>query len=114
FCLGNRPDIVFMDIQMPILNGIEAAQKILQLPHCQNVPIIALSASNVVEERERSIHAGMVDFLTKPIAEDDLKKTLEKLLPQKLKGATVTSSTSVSNPNRSEERRVGKECRYRW
>src|SRR5690606_12397890 len=99
FCLGNRPDIVFMDIQMPILNGIEAAQKILQLPHCQNVPIIALSAMNVVEERERSIHAGMVDFLTKAIAEDDLKKTLEKLLPHKLKGATVTSSTSVSNPN---------------
>lgn len=80
FCLEQRPDIIFMDLQMPEMNGFEAAEKILQLPHCADVPIIALSASNVLGEREKSKAAGMVGFLTKPMTEQDLKPTLQHWL----------------------------------
>jgi PAS domain S-box-containing protein len=80
FCQKQRPDIIFMDLQMPHMNGFEAAQHILGIPHCADVPIIALSASNVIGEREKSKEAGMVDFLTKPMTEQDLKKTLQHWL----------------------------------
>ncbi|MEX2593475.1 MAG: response regulator [Anditalea sp.] len=78
YCQKESPSIAFMDIQMPVMNGFEAAKKILKLPHCANVPIIALSAGNVKGEREKSLKAGMVDFIPKPIVEDTFKMALDK------------------------------------
>lgn len=101
FCQEHRPDIIFMDLQMPNWNGFEAAKRILQIPHCANVPIIALSASNVIGEREKSREAGMVDFLTKPMTEQDLKRTLQDWLYDK----TLASTTSTSSENSGEEER---------
>src|SRR5690606_24805942 len=96
FCQEHRPDIIFMDLQMRNWNGFEAARHILQIPHCTDVPIIALSASNVIGEREKSREAGMVDFLTKPMTEQDLKRTWQDWLYDK---PTVASTTSTSSEN---------------
>src|SRR5665811_992817 len=69
YCQTSSPSIIFMDLQMPRMNGWEAAKNILKLPHCTNTPIIALSAGSLKEEKEKSYEAGMVDFIPKPIME---------------------------------------------
>ena len=77
------PDIVFMDIQMPEMNGYEATREIRQAASHPHVPIIALTAGTVVGEREKCIEAGMDDYLTKPVLKDTLEAAVRKWL-QKL------------------------------
>lgn len=61
-------DLVFMDIQMPVMDGLEATKRIRALPgKSQHPPIIAMTANALPEEREKSFQAGMVDHLTKPL-----------------------------------------------
>ncbi|WP_114751496.1 PAS domain-containing hybrid sensor histidine kinase/response regulator [Pleomorphovibrio marinus] len=73
-------DLVLMDVQMPVMNGYEAAQAIRNLPSGKEVPIISLTAGTVAGERERCLEAGMSDYLSKPIAQEKLVKTLLKWL----------------------------------
>lgn len=74
-------DIILMDVQMPVLNGIEATKKIRQLSNYQNVPIIGITAGNTVEEKQKCLEAGMNDFLPKPLRQKDLLEVLLKNLP---------------------------------
>lgn len=82
FCKKNTPDLVFMDVQMPVLNGYEATKSIRNELHLNHIPIIALTAGNVKGEREKCIESGMNDFLTKPFIEDQIVKMLNKWLSQ--------------------------------
>lgn len=75
--LESKPDLVFMDVQMPGLNGYEATQKIREA-YGASVPIIALTAGNVKGEKEKCLAAGMDDFLPKPFVEDEMITILEK------------------------------------
>ncbi|MBI1837399.1 MAG: response regulator [Flavobacteriia bacterium] len=75
-----KPDIVFMDLQMPIMNGFEATIKIRKLEKGKRVPIIACSAEIESKEKQKSLIAGMDSYLYKPINETDLKKVLFKYL----------------------------------
>ncbi len=68
------PDIIFMDIQMPVMNGLEATREIRKSDRCNDVIIIALTAGIMTEEKEQCIQAGMNDYLVKPVAVQDLKK----------------------------------------
>jgi PAS domain S-box-containing protein len=71
--LADHPfDLVFMDLQMPRMDGHEATRRIRQNPAFQDLPIIAMTAHAMAEERERCMAAGMNDFLTKPIQLDRL------------------------------------------
>jgi CheY-like chemotaxis protein len=75
-------DIIFMDCQMPEMNGYEAATELRrQEGPNQRVPIIALTAEAIVGCREKCISAGMDDFVAKPVKLDDLIAMLEKHLP---------------------------------
>lgn len=78
----SRPDIIFMDIQMPEMNGYEATGEIRKLETGSRVPIIALTAGTVVGEREKCIEAGMDDYLTKPVLKDTLEAAIRKWLVQ--------------------------------
>ena len=71
---GDNPhyDLIFMDMQMPVMDGIEATRKIRQLSGGSGVPIVALSANAMNEDKERCLAAGMDDHLGKPIAPDEL------------------------------------------
>ena len=71
-------DVILMDIQMPIMNGIEAAKAIRALKgeKFQKIPIIAMTANAFEEDRQSSIDAGMNGHLGKPIEIDKLKETL--------------------------------------
>jgi PAS domain S-box-containing protein len=72
-------DIVFMDCQMPHMDGYEAASRIRQLPDEQrNVIIIALTANTFESDKGKCLHAGMNDCLSKPVTEDKLKTIIVK------------------------------------
>ena len=73
-------DVILMDIQMPVMNGYEAATAIRALPdeRYKKVPIIAMTANAFDEDRQRAIESGMNGHLGKPIEIDKLRETLFK------------------------------------
>ena len=74
-------DAVLMDIQMPGIDGYEAARQIRLNPAWQDLPVIAMTAHAMDGDRERSLAAGMNDHVTKPINPEDLQNTLNRWLP---------------------------------
>jgi len=75
------PDLILMDVQMPAMNGYEATAAIRKLESGNShVPIIALTAGNVKDEREKCMEAGMDDFVVKPVVEDTIIQILKKWL----------------------------------
>ena len=75
---GERFDAVLMDIQMPGMDGLEATQRIRGELAMPNLPVIALTAGALAEERRRALDAGMDDFLTKPLDPRALVATLRR------------------------------------
>ncbi len=84
--LQTNPNLVFMDVQMPEMDGLDAAKEIRKIEQNSNnhVPIIALTAGAFNEEKERCIEAGMDDFLTKPIQVDKIQSVLDKYLSSRI------------------------------
>ncbi|GAB3521156.1 response regulator [Emticicia fontis] len=77
----DAPDIIFMDMQMPEMNGLEATQAIREIENGKNrVPIIALTAGTVKGEKEKCLEAGMDDYITKPFVKDTIVKAIQKYL----------------------------------
>lgn len=76
----NTPDLVFMDIQMPVMDGVEATKTIRSLDERKylQIPIIALTAHALSGEKEALIRAGLNDYLTKPVSEEQLRATISK------------------------------------
>ncbi|WP_318485139.1 two-component sensor histidine kinase BarA [Photobacterium leiognathi] len=76
-------DLIFMDIQMPEMDGVTACQKIHETALNKNTPVIAVTAHAMAGERERLINAGMDDYLTKPLEEHILQQILAKWIAPK-------------------------------
>lgn len=72
---NNTYDIILMDLQMPILGGCEATRIIRQEMH-SDIPVIALTAAAMKEDQDSAFDAGMDDYLTKPVAVDELKEKI--------------------------------------
>jgi signal transduction histidine kinase/ActR/RegA family two-component response regulator len=79
----NNPDLVFLDIHMPLISGYEVAEQIRKMDIGKNVPIIAISAGTLSDEKEKCIEAGMNDFITKPASISIIQKVVEKYLGKK-------------------------------
>lgn len=84
-----QPDLILMDIRMPLMNGYEATQKIREHPDLKHIPIIALTASVKTQEKENILTQGFDGYLSKPIDVDLLFFELSKYLTY----TTVPSSS---------------------
>ncbi len=79
-CLKDLPDIIFMDLHMPEMNGYEASIAVRKIENGDKIIIFALTAGNTKEEIEKCFEAGMNDFVSKPVNADTFKKILAKWL----------------------------------
>ncbi|MGV3696311.1 PAS domain S-box protein [Flavobacterium sp.] len=72
------PDLILMDIQMPIMNGYDSTLEIRKMPRGEKIPIIALTAGTIVGEKEKCIEYGMNDYIPKPIDKELLIKIISE------------------------------------
>lgn len=75
-----QPDLILMDISLPVMDGWEATQCIRKIESIKNIPIIALTAHALIEDRNKSLELGCDDFETKPINFSQLVLKMESLL----------------------------------
>ncbi len=83
---AERPDVILMDLSLPLLDGWEATRQIKAAPATQHIPVIALTANAMAGDREKALAAGCDDFDTKPI---ELPRLLGKI-------AALATSASTS------------------
>jgi signal transduction histidine kinase/CheY-like chemotaxis protein len=81
--ISNKYDMVFMDVQMPKVDGLSATKALRKVHHVE-VPIIAMTAHVLPGEREKCIDAGMDDYLSKPLDEDEVIMMIRKFSPVQL------------------------------
>ena len=79
---NDRFDLILIDIQMPVMDGLTATKLIREKPLLGNIPIIALTAHALISDRQRCIDAGMNDYASKPIDLESLLSTLERWIPR--------------------------------
>jgi CheY-like chemotaxis protein len=74
---NSRPDIILMDCHMPFMDGVEATVAIRANPDICDIPIIALSADAMEEQRQLCEDVGMDGYLTKPVRLQDMRQALQ-------------------------------------
>ncbi|BBC25931.1 PAS domain-containing protein [Pseudanabaena sp. ABRG5-3] len=77
---AQHPDLILMDIQMPVIDGLEAIRQIRLDPHLLDVPIIALTALAMIGDRERCLAVGANEYIAKPVKLKQLASTMQLLL----------------------------------
>ena len=102
--IGDRPDdassapaafdIVLMDVQMPVMDGLEATRRIRGVPGFGALPIIAMTANAMSEDRIRCLEAGMNDYITKPIDPDAMFGVIGRFVSR----ASPRSGAPVARP----------------
>ena len=78
--LAERPDLILMDLDLPVVDGWEAARRLKSDPATHDIPIIALTAHAMAGSREKALAAGCDDFDTKPVDFDRLMQKISVLL----------------------------------
>ena len=77
------PDLILMDLEMPVIDGWEATRRLKSKAETRHIPVIGLSAHALAGERDKALAAGCEDFDTKPVEFDRLLAKIKKLLEQK-------------------------------
>lgn len=80
--LAERPDLILMDMSLPVLDGWEATRQIKAEAHMRSTPVIALTANAMTGDREKAIAAGCDDFDTKPVDLPRLLGKIQALVPE--------------------------------
>ncbi len=82
-------DLIFMDLEMPVMDGYSATKTIRKIPGNEDVPIIALTADAMSGVRNNALTAGMNDYITKPVDPNDVVRVLVRWIPAKEKNAAA-------------------------
>lgn len=90
-----KPDLILMDVQMPVMDGLEAMRRLRAQVEFQNTPIIALTAYAMEEDRERCLAAGATDYISKPYELRSLVKKIKELLEAKYKKRPPSQNPTV-------------------
>jgi two-component system cell cycle response regulator DivK len=77
---SEQPDLILMDLEMPVIDGWEATRRLKSNSQTRDIPIIALSAHALAGAREKALAAGCDEFDTKPVEFDRLVATIQRLL----------------------------------
>ena len=78
---SERPDVILMDLRLPVLDGWEATRRIKTAQQTRHIPVIALTANAMTGDREKALAAGCDDFDTKPIVMPRLLEKIRALSP---------------------------------
>jgi CheY-like chemotaxis protein len=77
---AEKPDLILMDMSLPVLNGWDATRRIKAAPDTRRIPIIGLTAHAMATDRDRCLEAGCDDYDTKPVELGRLLEKIERLL----------------------------------
>jgi len=91
-----QPDMILMDMSLPVMSGWEATKVLKDDPQLRSIPVIALTAHAMSADREKALNAGCDDFDTKPIDLEGLLKKIEALLKKNME--TIPKSSAVTQP----------------
>jgi CheY-like chemotaxis protein len=80
---AERPDLVLMDVMMPVMDGLQATRVLRSAPETRDIPVIALTALAMAGDREKVLEAGCNDYATKPIEFPQLLEKMQTLLDQR-------------------------------
>ena len=79
--IQEKPDIIFMDEELPVMDGIEATRRLRADPHLSEVPVVMVSAHmDIQDRRRRAREAGVTDWIVKPFEPEDLERALRAAL----------------------------------
>ena len=85
---AERPEIILMDLEMPVMDGWEATRRLKSNPKTRDIPVIAFSAHALAGERQKALAAGCDEFETKPIEFDRLVATIRRILAARKNAGT--------------------------
>ncbi len=108
----SKYDLIFMDIQMPVMNGVEATHEILEYEEdekIEHIPIVALTANALKGDRERFLDEGLDEYISKPINMSELIYILNKFMRDKAHLEINGEDISLSEPTAKESDGVGNE-----
>jgi len=108
----DKYDVIFMDVQMPVMDGVETTQEILEfekeegIPH---TPIIAVTANVLKGDREKFLGAGMDDYVSKPIEQRELERVIENVSKHKYSSLEEIEQIQTEQISQPEEQIQSKE-----
>jgi PAS domain S-box-containing protein len=97
-------DLVLMDMQMPVMDGITATKEIRKLPQFSQLPIVAMTANAMAADRQRCLDAGMNDHIPKPVEPENLWKVLLKWIKSRNRLDQKLPATNVLSPRQCNSR----------
>ena len=81
--VASAPAIILMDIQMPVMDGYEAARRMREDPRLASIPIVAVTSFAMTTDRAKALEMGFVGYIEKPVNPDTFAAEIEQFLPGK-------------------------------